>query len=297
MSVDEATLTYDALAAHSGPKLITDIPGPRVAGQDRPGREGDIALAAARLPLRAQARRGVDRRGRRRQPVPGHQRGHRGDVDRALPSARRGGDPEAGRRAAALLGERLLSADLLRRRRAPRGGGALRRRAGARVPVELGHRGGRGRDQARAVLDQAPVPDRVLSVVPRALDGLGDADRIEVEVPPALRPDVAGRLPLLLRRLRLHRTGAVPARRRARRGRRDRRGIVAGRGWVRVAPGGLVPVPAGALRPPRHPAGLRRGAVGGRAQRHDVGDRTGRRRRPTSSPPARASRAACRSAP
>ena len=69
-----------------------------------------------------------------------------------------------------------------------------------------------------------------------------------------------------------------------------------GEGGYVLPPDGWFTLPARALRPPRHPARLRRGAVGHGAQRHDVGDRAGRRRRPTSSPRARASRAGCRSA-
>ena len=59
--------------------------------------------------------------------------------------------------------------------------------------------------------DRSPVPDRLLRVVPRAFDGLGHAHGIEGEVPRALRADAAQRLPLVLRRLRLHRAGAVPS--------------------------------------------------------------------------------------
>ena len=35
VTATEHDLTYDALAAHSGPKLITDIPGPESLARDR----------------------------------------------------------------------------------------------------------------------------------------------------------------------------------------------------------------------------------------------------------------------
>ena len=83
MTTTERDLTYDALAAHSGPKLITDIPGPESLARIARDAQGHVALAAARLPVRAQAWRGFDRGGRGRQPVPGHQRRDRGHLDRA----------------------------------------------------------------------------------------------------------------------------------------------------------------------------------------------------------------------
>ena len=81
--------------------------------------------------------------------------------------------------------------------------------AGALVPHQLGDRGGRGGDQAGPLRHRPPVPDRLLPVVPRALDGVGHADGLQGEVPHELRTDAAERVPLLLRGLRLHRGGPV----------------------------------------------------------------------------------------
>ncbi len=49
------------------------------------------------------------------------------------------------------------------------------------VPVELGDRGGGGGDQACALCDGPAVPDRLLPVVPRTLDGLGHAHRLKAK--------------------------------------------------------------------------------------------------------------------
>ena len=66
----------------------------------------------------------------------------------------------AGGRADPLLGERLLPADLLRGRASGWTRWRRCRRPGALVPHELGDRGGRGGDQARAVRDRAAVHHR-----------------------------------------------------------------------------------------------------------------------------------------
>ena len=168
------------------PDVRTALPGP--AGQAIIDR--DLAVTSGSLPRAYPLvpRRGtrLGRRGRRRQPVPRLQRGDRGDVHRALPPARGGGGDRAGRRAAALLGQRLLPADLLADVR-----GARRdrpdRRPGPGVPDQLRGRGGGGRAQAGQVRDRAAVRDQLLRRVPRALLRRDDADRVEGQVPPGVR--------------------------------------------------------------------------------------------------------------
>ena len=179
--------------------------------------QGHVAVAAAGVPVRAAARRRLDRRGRRRQHLPRPERGHRGHVDRALPPAR-WSRRSSGRRPSCSTTRRRdfylpIYSEVCERLDAGR---AVRRRRPASFLIELGHGGGRGGDQARALRDRPPVPDRVLPVVPRALDGVGLAHRVEGEVPHELRADAAERLPLLLRRRRLHRGGPVQADRRRR---------------------------------------------------------------------------------
>ena len=137
-------MEIEGLANAEAPQAHHRAPGPERAGGARARRARDQPVAAARVPVRAEARRRLGGRGRRRQPVPGPERGHRGHVDRALPSAGGRGDPAAGGRADPLLGERLLPADLLRGRGAP-GRDRADVGAGPVVPDELGHRGGRGR--------------------------------------------------------------------------------------------------------------------------------------------------------
>ena len=102
------------------------------------------------------------------------------------------GDPAAGGRADPLLGERLLPADLLRGGRAP-GRDRADVGAGALVPDELGDRGGRGGDEARAMRDRAAVHHRLLRVVPRALVRLGLAHGVEGDVPRGVRAAAARR--------------------------------------------------------------------------------------------------------
>ena len=206
------------------------------------------------------------------------------------------GDPAAGGRAAALLGERLLPADLLRGVRAAGRAGAVRRRPPGRSCRTRGPRRSRPRSSSRAT----PPGRQYLIGFYQSFHGrsMGSVTLTasKAKYRTNFGPMLPSVLPLVLRRLRLHRGGPVQADRLADRGRGDRRGVVARRGRLRPAARGLVPVPARAVRPPRDPARLRRGAVGHGAQRHDVGDRAGGRRRPTSSRPARASRAGCRSA-
>ena len=124
-----------------------------------------------------------------------------------------------------------------------------------------------------------PGGHRVPPGVPRPHPGRHHADHRQGPLPRGLRAAAAGRLPRpLLRAPRARHTRgrgggrpgrAGPAVRAAagaagQRGRHDRRAR-ARRGRLRAAAPGLAGGPAGPLRRARHPAGLRRGAVRGRA--------------------------------
>ena len=182
-------------------------PGAGGAGGPGPRRARDEPVAAARVPVRAQAGLRVRGGGRRRQPVPRPERGDRRDLDGALSPEGGGGDPGAGGRADPLLGERLLPADLLRGRRAA---GRDRADVGPRplVPHELGDRGGRGGHQARALGDGTAVHHGVLQLVPRPVLRERVAHGVEGDVPGGVRAAAAGRAPRLLRRRPRHGDGA-----------------------------------------------------------------------------------------
>ena len=196
---------------------------PRTQGEGarRLRRDVDLAEPAARLSDRARARRGPDRRGHRRQPVPRLRGRHRGQLDRPFPSPGGRRDQGAGRRAHPFLGLGLLPADLP-------GGLSRAGPAGADVgsrpglPRQLGHRGRRGLDQACTLRHEAAVRGGLPRSVPRPDLWLGLADRVQGEVPRRLRPAPAGHLPRSVRAGRgpaLVRRGAV---RQARAGRRSR---------------------------------------------------------------------------
>ena len=177
----------------------------------------------------------------------------------------------AGRPAPALQRERLLPADLRGGRR--RAGPDRADVAGAGVHRQLRGRGGRGRAQARPARHQAVERDRLPRRLPRPDDGRRQPDRLEGQVPRALRPAAARRLPRAVRqrgprRARAPRVQAPDARRRVRR--RHRRADP-GRGRLRRPRGRLPGPPARAVRPPRDPADRRRGPVGRGSHRQDVG--------------------------
>ena len=287
----------EGLAAHSGPSSSPRCPGPRRWRGIERDAQGHLALAAARLPVRAQARRGLDRRGRRRQPLPRPQRRHRGDVHGPLPSRGGRGDPAAGRRsccttrrATSTCRSTPRSAERLDRDRAVRRAPArvfltnsgteaveaaikLARYATGRQYLIGFYQSFHGRSMGSVTLtaSKAKYRQNFGPMLPSVYHSFyGDFDYLEQV--------------LFKRVVSPNEVAAIVVESWSR------------RGWLRAAARGLVPLPARALRPPRHPARLRRGAVGHGPQRHDVGDRAGGRRRPTSSPRARASRAGCRSA-
>ena len=129
VSAPTSTLTYDGLAGHSRPKLVTEVPGPEAMARI----ERDRKVTSPSLP---RAYPFVPRRGAGSivEDVDGNifldlNAGIAVTLDRALPPDGGRGGAAAGVRAAALLGVGLLPADLLRRLRAARRGGAVRRPA------------------------------------------------------------------------------------------------------------------------------------------------------------------------
>ena len=82
-------MELEGLANADAPHLITEVPGPNAQEVlDRDGRTTSPSLPRAYpfVPKRGVRLRGG---GRRRQPVPGHERGHRRDLDRPLSPPRR----------------------------------------------------------------------------------------------------------------------------------------------------------------------------------------------------------------
>ena len=225
----------------------------------------------ARLSDRPRARPRLRGGGHRRQRLPRLRRRHRRQLDRPQPSRRRRRDPAPGRPAPALQRERLLPADL---RRGRRGAGPDRADgAGARVHRQLGRGGGRGRAEARPVRHQAVERRRVPRRLPRPDDGRRQPDRVEGQVPRALRPAAARRLPRAVRQRgpRGARAARVQAPDAGRRVRRRHRRADPGRGRLRRPRGRLPGAPARAVRSPRDPADRRRGPVGRGSHRQDVG--------------------------
>ena len=134
--------------------------------------------------------------------------------------------------------------------------------------------------QARALRHRAPVPDRLLPVVPRPVDGQRLAHRVQGQVPHRTSGRCCRRR-ATTRSTATSTTSRTCCFKRVSRPRRSRPIVVEswlGRGRLRPAARRLVPLPPRALRQARHPADLRRGAVGDGPQRHDVGDRAGGRR-------------------
>ena len=104
-----------------------------------------------------------------------------------------------------------------------------------------GRRGGRGRAQARPVRHQAVERDRVPRRLPRPDDGRRQPDRVEGQVPRALRPAAARRLPRAVRQRgpRGARAARVQAPDAGRRVRRRHRRADPGRGRLRRPRGRL----------------------------------------------------------
>ena len=164
----------------SGPRRTADhraVAGPsgrRVAGA-RPS--GDVAVVHADLSAGGASGARGDDRGHGRQPVPRLHGGDRRDQRRALASAGRGGDPQAGGPADPHVGDRLLL-----HAAGPAGRAAGGARAGPGAEAGLLHqqrcRGDRGRAQAGAAAHRPQPRPGVHERLPR----------------PDLRRDVALRL-------------------------------------------------------------------------------------------------------
>ena len=202
---------------------------------------------------------------------------------------------------APLLLERLLPPGLRRALPAPGRPRAVRRCAGAGVPRQLRHRGGRGRDQAaRATTPAAPHLIAFLGGFHgRTMGSLSltaSKARYRAGFGPLLPgvqhvPYGDGRARAAARRSSSA-TSSSPE---------EVAAIVVepvqGEGGYVARAGRLPGRPAGALRRARHPARGRRGAERDRPHRAVLGHRARRRRSRTSSSRARAWPAACRSAP
>ena len=171
-----------------------ELPGP-IAAAIIARDEAVTSPSLTRLyPLVVKRGRGLRARRCRRQPLPRLQRRHRRRRGRPRPPHGQRRDPRPGRRRPPLLLERLLPPGLRRRRRAPRRARAVRRsRSG--LPLQLGHRGGRGRPQAGPLPHRPLQRDRLPRRVPRPLARLAVAHR--QQGPPA-------------RRLRDHRPRQLP---------------------------------------------------------------------------------------
>ena len=190
------------------------------------------------------------------------------------PPGRRRGDPGAGREPAPHVGQRLLPADL-------RGG---RRRARAHRPDVRARSG-------RSSATPAPRRSRPASSSPATTRAARTCSRSSAPSTagrwarsasrprrPSTTPTSARCSPGVyhvpfgnegLEEMETARLQAPHARRRVRRG---HRGADPGRGRLRRPRGRLPGAPARAVRPPRDPAHRRRGPVGRRPHREDVGD-------------------------
>ncbi len=167
-----------------------------------------LAVVSARLPVRHVARPRHRGLGRRRQPLPRFRRRHRGVLDRPRAPGGRARRAAGGRRVPAHL-ERLLARAHDGARRAPRRARADGR-TGDELPLPVGHRVGRGGDQARALRHRPAALHRFPRRLPRPHDGLAVVHVEQVHAADGLRADHAGRharavsepLPPALRRRR-----------------------------------------------------------------------------------------------
>ena len=297
------------------PNILTPLPGPRAARGHRARQRGALAVVHALLPAGGRPRRRRHRRGCRRQSLSRFQRRHRRGLHGPLPSARGRRDP-ASRRARLIhmsgtdfyyenmveLAEKLAAI-------APGG------RAAPRLLRQLRHRGDRGGHEAGALSHRPRQVHRLSRRIPRPHDGRAVAHREQGGAAQGLRPAGAGRLSRALSRLlpRARRQDAGDMRGELRRA--DRRAScsermlpaeevaaivvepVQGEGGYIVPPQKFFDELRAVARAPRNPAGLRRSAVRHGPHRQACGRPSISASRPISSPPPKASPAACRCAP
>ena len=167
MTTMEATPSAAAAPNPAAPHIVTELPGPKA----RAIIARDEAVASPSLtrayPLVAESGLGHRRHRCRRQPVPRLRGRHRRLLDRPLASEGRRGHQGAGGSAHPHRRDRLLRAALPRVHGATCGHRAVQRE-GARLPHQLGHRGGRGRHQARALPHASARDHRLRGGVPRS---------------------------------------------------------------------------------------------------------------------------------
>ena len=275
---------------------ITEVPGPEAMARSRARPPGHVSVVAARVPVRAATRGRLDRRGRRRQHLPGHERRHRRDLAPGTATRRGRGGPAAGDASCCttprsdfylpIYSEVCERLDAM----APFGG--------ARARSFLTNSGTEAVEAAIKLARYATGRQYLIgfyrSFHGRSM-GVVSLTASKAKYRTRLRSHAAERVPLVLRGLRLPRAGALHAHGLADRGCGDRRGD---RGSARAATAparGLVHVPARALRPPRHPARRATRCSRAWAAAARCGRSSRKASRPTSSRRARASRAACRS--
>ena len=133
------------------PHIVTELPGPKARAHVAFDEDVDLPQPAPRLPDRAGPRRGPDGRGHRRQPLPRLRGRHRRQLDR--PRAPAGRRPRSRSRPPSCIH---FCAPTSTCRSTPQSAAGSREIApidgqGAGLPRQLGHGGGRGGDQARAL--------------------------------------------------------------------------------------------------------------------------------------------------
>ena len=268
----------------------------------RPGRTSSSTMRgraqpAARVPDRPRPRPRLRRRGHRRQRVPRLRRRHRRQLDRPQPPRRRGRDPAPGRRAPALQRQRLLPADL---RPGRRRAGADRADVGP-ARVFIGNSGAEAVEAGLKLARYATKRSNVIAFLGAfhgrtmgAVSLTASKAKYHAHFGPLL-PGVY-HVPFGERGARRDRAARLQAPDAGRRVRGRHRRADPGRGRLRRPRGRLPAAAARAVRPARDPAHRRRGPVGRRSHREDVGASSTGTSSPTSCSPRRASRRACRSA-
>ena len=190
MTTMEATSSAAAAPEPVGAAHHHRAAGAEGARHHRARRGGRQPLADPRLPARRRIRQRHGRDRCRRQPLPGLRGRHRGLLDRPCAPEGGGRDQGAGGTAHPHRRHRLLRAALPGADGAA-GGHRPVPRAGARVPDQLGHRGGGGRDQARPLSHPSARDHRLRGRLPRPHDGRAEPDELEDQAARRLRTAAA----------------------------------------------------------------------------------------------------------